>query len=63
VNHILGLVLDLHHMMVGTPPDFIVNTINLLQSTWGHHRRSFKVKEAEELTGKLNYIAFGAPWL
>jgi hypothetical protein len=63
VNWILGLVLDLRRLTVGTPPDFIASTINLLRSTWGPHRCSFKVKEAEELTGKLNHIAFGAPWL
>jgi hypothetical protein len=63
VNRILGLVFDLHQMTVRTPPDFVASTINLLRTTWGPHRRSFKVKEAEELTGKLNHIAFGAPWL
>jgi hypothetical protein len=60
VNHILGLVLDLRRLTVGTPPNFVASTINLLRTTWGPHRRSFKVKEAEELTGKLNHIAFGA---
>jgi hypothetical protein len=63
VNRILGLVLDLHRMTISTPPDFVASTINLLRTTWGSHRRSFKVKEAEELTGKLNHIAFRAPWL
>jgi hypothetical protein len=37
--------------------------ITLLRTSWGPHRRSFEAKEAEELTGKLNHIAFGAPWL
>jgi hypothetical protein len=63
VNRIIGLVLDLHHMTVGTSPDFMASTINLFRSTWGPHRCSFKVKEAEEPTGKLNHIASGAPWL
>jgi len=31
--------------------------------TWGPHRCSFKAKEAKELTGKLNHIAFSTPWL
>ena len=35
----------------------------MLRTTWGPHRRSFKAKEAEELTGRLNHIAFSAPWL
>jgi hypothetical protein len=60
VNRILGLVLDLHQMTVGIPPDFIASTITLLRTAWGPHRRSFKAEEAEELTGKLNHIAFGA---
>lgn len=33
VNRILGIVLDLCRMTVGTPPDFIASTINLLQTT------------------------------
>jgi hypothetical protein len=60
VNPILGLVLDLHRMTVGTPSDFVASTIDLLRMTWGPHRCSFKVKEAEELTGKLNHIALRA---
>jgi hypothetical protein len=63
VNRILGLVLDLCRMTIGTPPDFVASTINLLRTTWGPHRHSFNVKEAEELTGKLNHVAFGAHWL
>jgi hypothetical protein len=63
VNRILGLILDLRRLTVGIPPDFLSDTITLLKTTWGPHRRSFKVKEAEELTGKLNHIAFAAPWL
>jgi hypothetical protein len=63
VNRIIGLILDLRRMTIGTPPDFVESTINLLQMTWGPHRCSFKVKEAEELTRKLKHIAFGAPWL
>ena len=38
-------------------------TVTLLWTTWGPHCRSFRVKEAKELTGRLNHIAFGAPWL
>jgi hypothetical protein len=60
VNRILGLVLNLRRMTVSTPPDFVTSTITLLRTTWGPHGRSFKVKEAEELTGKLNH---GAQWL
>jgi hypothetical protein len=63
VNRILGLILDLRRLTVGIPPDFVAGTIALLRTTWGPHRCSFKAKEAEELTGKLNHIAFGAPWL
>jgi hypothetical protein len=63
VNQILGLVLNLRQMTVGTLQDFVTSTINLLRTTWGPHRRFFKVKEAEELTGKLNHITSGPPWL
>jgi len=50
-------------MTVSTPPEFISATIALLRSSWGAHQCTFKVREAEELAGKLNHIAFGAPWL
>jgi hypothetical protein len=63
VNRILGLVLDLRRLTVGIPPEFTSATVTLLRSTWGRHRRSFRVKEAKELMGRLNHIAFGAPWL
>ena len=62
-NMILGLVLDLRRLTVSIPTEFTRATVVLLQTTWGPHRRSFQVKEAETLTGKLNHIAFGAPWL
>jgi hypothetical protein len=62
-NRVLGLVLDLRRLTVGMPPEFISATIALLGSTWGAHCRTFKVHEAEELAGKLNHMAFGAPWL
>ena len=42
-NRILGLVLDLHSMTVGTPPEFISATIALISSTWGPHCHTFKV--------------------
>ena len=63
VNRILGLILYLRSLTIGTPPEFTSATVTLLRTTWGPHRRSFRIKEAEELTGRLNHIAFGAPWL
>ena len=50
---VLVLVLDLCHLTIGAPPDFITTTVHLL---WMKH-------EAKVLTGKLNHIAFGVPWL
>jgi hypothetical protein len=50
-------------MTVGTLPEFIVATVNLLRMAWGPHCHTFKVQEAEELTGKLNHIAFSTPWM
>ena len=49
-------------MTVGTPPEFISVTINLLRTIWGPHHRSFKVKEVEE-AGQLTHVTFCAPWL
>jgi hypothetical protein len=42
-NRILGLVLDLRSMTVGTPPEFTSATINLLGTTWGPPCCTFKV--------------------
>jgi hypothetical protein len=63
INRILGLLLDLHCMTISILLEFISATIDLLRTTWGPCHHCFKVKEAEELMGKLNRIAFGAPWL
>jgi hypothetical protein len=63
INFILGLVLDLCCLTFGMTLEFISVTVYLLRTTWGHHHHSFKVKEAEELTGKLHHIAFGISWL
>ncbi|KAL3803843.1 hypothetical protein HJC23_004005 [Cyclotella cryptica] len=62
VNRILGLTLNLRELTAGTPPDFVSATISLLRTTWGPHRRSFKAKEAEELTGS-SITSHSAPWL
>ena len=63
VNRILGLILNLHLLTVGIPPEFISTTVDLLQTTWGSHHCSFHVKETEELTWKLKHITLCAPWL
>jgi hypothetical protein len=66
VNCILGLVLNLHRLTVGAPPKFTATMADLLRTTWGPHHHSFPsfwARENKELTGKLNHIAFGAPWL
>ena len=63
VNRILGLVLDPRCLTIATPPEFASTTVALLRTTWGPHRRSFRIKEAKELTGRLTHIVIGAPWL
>ena len=63
VNHILGLTLNSHLLTLGVPPDFLAKVITILQTTWGQYRCAFVVNDAEILIGKLNHIAYGAPWL
>ena len=63
VNRVLGLTINTRLLTVGVPQDFLHDVINLLHTTWGAHRKTFIVSEAEILTGKLNHIGFGAPWL
>ena len=62
-NRVLGHMINTRTLEVGVPQSFISEVITLLDTTWGEHRRRFKVKEAEELTGKLLHIALTAPWL
>ena len=63
VNRILGLTINTCLLTISVSPDFITDVITILQTTWGQHRRTFVASEAEVLTGKLNHIGFGAPWL
>ena len=62
-NRVLGHIIDTRRMTVGTPEPFLREVLQSLDTTWGPHRRMFQVREAEELTGKLNHIAITAPWL
>ena len=62
-NKVLGHMVNTRSLEVGVPRSYLEEVIHLLETTWGTHRRRFKVKEAEELTGKLLHIAITAPWL
>ena len=63
LNRILGHVIDTRRLVVGVPESFIQEVLTMLRTTWGDHRKQFTVKEAEELSGKLQHIAITAPWL
>ena len=63
INRVLGSILNTHRLTVGTPDDFLREVEKLLQTTWGPHRFTFTIKEAEELAGKLGHISVAAPWL
>jgi hypothetical protein len=62
-NVILGQLIDTRKMTIETPPDFISKVVTMLHTTWGPHRKSFTVREAEVLAGQLNHISNTAPWL
>ncbi len=62
-SHILGQIVNTQRMDVETPPEFIADTIRLLQQSFSHHRKVFRLQDIESLTGKLGHIASTAPWL
>ena len=63
LNRVLGHMINTRRLEVGVPDSFIQEVLTMLSTTWGDHRRQFTVKEAEELSGKLQHIAITAPWL
>ncbi len=63
VNRVLGLTINTHLLTVVVPYDFLHDVINMLHTTWGQHRKTFVVSKAKILTGNLNHIGFGDPWL
>ena len=63
VNHVLDLTINTCWLTVGVLPAFLAEVITLLQTMLGPHQQSFLISKAEVLTGKLNHIGFGTPWL
>ncbi len=63
INKVLGFIVNTRKMTIETPSDFIRNVSKLMTTTWGKHRKSFTIKEAETLTGLLGHISNTAPWL
>ena len=63
INKVLGFFIDTRKMTIETPQEFVAKVAKLLSTTWGSHRKSFTVKEAEAPTGLLAFIANTAPWL
>ena len=57
----LGLEINTRTMSVSLPTDKRDNLLNLLRH-WHTQRKSFVIKEASSLLGKLNYAAEVAPW-
>jgi len=63
INKILGFIVNTRDMKIQAPPDYIAQVVKLMTNTWHKGRKSFTLKEAETLTGLLNQITQGAPWL
>jgi hypothetical protein len=59
----LGLVIDTNKMIVSVPDDFIQGVCLLIDSTWHTHPQKFTVREAQELTKKIEHLAEGANWV
>ena len=58
----LGLVIDSKNMVVKMTKDYLVETLDLIESTWPKHRKRFTALEASKLVGKLGRLREGAPW-
>jgi hypothetical protein len=63
IQTMLGLVINTNRMTVSVPDDYIQSVCLLIDSTWHTHCQQFRVKEAQELTGKLGHLAKGANWV
>jgi hypothetical protein len=63
IQTMLGLVIDTDRMIVSVPDNYIQSVCLLIDSTWHTHCQQFRVKEAQELTGKLAHLAEGAHWV
>ncbi len=62
-SRILGQIVNMWQMDVEAPPEFIADTIRLLQKSFSPHWKVFRLQDIESLTGKLGHIASTAPWL
>ena len=60
-NKVLGFVVNTRKLTIETLSDFVGNVSKLMTTTWGKHRKSFTIKEAETLTGLLGHISNTAP--
>jgi hypothetical protein len=63
IQTMLGLVINTNRMSVSVPDDYVQSVCLLIDSTLHTHCQQFTVKEAQELTGKLGYLAEGANWV
>ncbi len=63
IQTMLGLVIDTNRMTVSVPNNHIQSVRLLIDSIWHTHCQRFKVKEAQELTGKLGHLAKCANWV
>lgn len=63
INRVLGHIIGTRRLTVSTPPEFLAEILQSLQTTWGTHCRRFFLSEAEVLTGKLGHASITAPWL
>jgi hypothetical protein len=62
-QRMLGLIIDTNNLMVGIPPDYVAEVLDLINTTWHSHRRHFTTREAPMLTEKLGDFAVGAHWV
>ena len=59
----LGLILNTRKLSVSITPNYLADTLSLIQTTWHRSRKRFLAIEASRLVGKLARLAEGAPWV
>jgi hypothetical protein len=55
----LGLIINTNKLTVAIPEKYMSKLRELIDTTWHVNHRSFTVKEAQKLNGKLGHLAEG----
>ncbi|KAL7528826.1 hypothetical protein ACHAWF_002722 [Thalassiosira exigua] len=60
---LLGFLIDTRRMTIQVHPEYLAKVVRLLETRWHKKRKTFELKDIENLTGVLQHIATITPWL